>query len=73
MSGLNTYQRLKILFRRVGSGCFFQTFWGPGSEFTLDSSRDVQVVTQFLTSDGTDTGELVEVRRKWVQGRRIHH
>ena len=47
----------------------FQTFWGPGSEFTLDSSRDVQVVTQFFTSDGTDTGELVEVRRKWVQGR----
>jgi len=43
------------------------TFWGPGSEFTLDSSREVQVVTQFITSDGTDTGELVEVRRKWVQ------
>ena len=45
-----------------------QTFWGPGSEFTLDSSRDIQVVTQFFTSDGTDTGELVEVRRKWIQG-----
>ena len=45
----------------------FQTFWGPGSEFTLDSSREVTVVTQFITSDGTDTGELIEVRRKWVQ------
>ena len=24
-------------------------------------------MTQFITADGTDTGELVEVRRKWVQ------
>merc|ERR1712039_827468 len=40
---------------------------GPGSEFTVDSSQVVTVVTQFITADGTDTGELVEIRRKYVQ------
>ena len=44
-----------------------QTFWGPGSGLTVDSSRVVTVVTQFITSDGTDTGELIEIRRKYVQ------
>ena len=44
-----------------------QSFWGPGSEFTVDSSQVVTVVTQFITADGTDTGELVEIRRKYVQ------
>merc|ERR1712154_87242 len=44
-----------------------QTFWGPGSEFTVDSSQVVTVVTQFITSDGTDTGDLIEIRRKYVQ------
>jgi len=44
-----------------------QTFWGPGSEFTVDSSQVVTVVTQFITADGTDTGELIEIRRKYVQ------
>merc|ERR1719346_461303 len=44
-----------------------QSFWGPGSDFTVDSSQVVTVVTQFITADGTDTGELVEIRRKYVQ------
>jgi len=44
-----------------------QSFWGPGSGFTVDSSRVVTVVTQFITSDGTDTGDLIEIRRKYVQ------
>ena len=33
----------------------------------MDSSRVVTVVTQFITSDGTDTGDLIEIRRKYVQ------
>jgi cellulose 1,4-beta-cellobiosidase len=42
-------------------------FWGPGAGFTVDSSRKVQVVTQFITDSGTDTGNLVEIRRVYVQ------
>ena len=42
-------------------------FYGVGPEFTIDSSKVVTVVTQFLTDDGTDDGELVEIRRLFVQ------
>merc|ERR1719468_213185 len=56
------------------AGCDFnsyregaQDFYGPGSEFTLDTSRSFTVVTQFLTQDGTDDGELSEIRRFYVQ------
>lgn len=56
------------------AGCDFnsyregvQDFYGPGSEFTLDTSRSFTVVTQFLTDDGTDDGELSEIRRFYVQ------
>lgn len=44
-----------------------KTFWGPGSNFIVDSTKPVTVVTQFITSDNTDNGELVEIRRKYVQ------
>ena len=43
------------------------TFYGRGAEFTVDSSRPFTVVTQFLTSDGTDSGDLVEIKRFYVQ------
>ena len=43
----------------------YRTFYGPGME--LDSLRPFTAVTQFLTNDGTDAGELVEVRRLYVQ------
>jgi len=60
-------------------GCDIQTyrlgetsFYGPGSSFTLDSSRPFTLVTQFITADGTDDGELVEIRRHYKQdGKRI--
>merc|ERR1712066_101248 len=42
-------------------------FYGAGADFAVDSSRPVTVVTQFLTTDGTDTGDLAEVRRFYVQ------
>jgi len=55
-------------------GCDFQTyrlgntsFFGPGSSFTLDSSRPFTLVTQFLTADNTDSGDLVEIRRHYKQ------
>jgi len=43
------------------------TFLGRGSGFKLDTTKDITVVTQFITSDGTDSGDLVEVRRFYVQ------
>jgi len=46
---------------RVGVKDFF------GQGMTVDTSRPFRVVTQFLTDDGTDSGELVEVKRFFVQ------
>ncbi|KAI5851957.1 cellobiohydrolase 1 [Tricharina praecox] len=42
-------------------------FYGPGSSNTLNTNTKMTVVTQFVTADGTDTGTLTEIRRKWVQ------
>ena len=42
-------------------------YYGFGSEFVVDSSQPLTVVTQFITSDGTDSGDLVEIRRLYVQ------
>jgi len=41
------------------------TFYGPG--MTIDTTKLFTVVTQFLTDDGTSTGNLVEIRRFYVQ------
>ncbi|KAF1949584.1 glycoside hydrolase [Byssothecium circinans] len=53
-------------------GCDFNSyrmgdkaFYGPGAK--VDSKKKMTVVTQFITSDGTDTGTLTEIRRKYVQ------
>jgi len=48
---------------RVGEKAFF----GPGANYTIDSSKPVTVVTQFVTSDGTDSGDLVSIVRSYVQ------
>lgn len=49
-------------------------FYGPGSFFTLDSTKLMTVVTQFLTDDGTDNGNLVEIRQFYLQdGKLISH
>jgi len=51
-----------------------QTFFGKGSSFKIDTSRPITVVTQFLTTDGTDTGDLSEIRRIYVQdGKQINN
>lgn len=44
-----------------------KTHFGPGSKFDVDSSKPVTAVTQFLTTDGTDAGDLKEIRRFYVQ------
>merc|ERR1711920_902568 len=42
-------------------------FFGRGSEYEVDTLKPVTVVTQFLTTDGTDDGELSEMVRYYVQ------
>jgi len=42
-----------------------QGFYGTGK--TIDTSRKFTAVTQFITSNGKASGDLVEVRRLWVQ------
>ncbi|KAH9123621.1 hypothetical protein LEN26_009891 [Aphanomyces euteiches] len=34
------------------------TFYGPGSNFAVDSTKPITVVTQFITDDNTDNGNL---------------
>ena len=36
--------------------------------FTIDTTQPLTVVTQFVTSDGTDSGDLVEIKRSFIQG-----
>jgi len=42
-------------------------FYGRGSQYEINTLNPVTVVTQFLTTDGTDNGELSEMRRFYVQ------
>jgi len=46
-------------------------FYGQGSNFEVDTNKPLTVVTQFLTTDGTDTGDLAEIRRFYVQDGRV--
>ena len=41
------------------------SFYGP--DMIVDTTQPITVVTQFITSDGTDTGTLSEIRRFYVQ------
>ena len=44
-------------------------FYGEGKQ--VDTTKPFQIVTQFITSDNTDTGDLVEVRRIFVQDDKV--
>lgn len=46
---------------RLGDKSFY------GSKKAVDSTKKFTVITQFVTKDNTDTGDLVEIRRKYVQ------
>jgi len=47
------------------------TFFGTGSQFTIDTTKPFTVITQFITSDNTDNGDLVAIRRKYKQNGRV--
>merc|ERR1711862_97149 len=65
----------------MGNGCDLQShrlgnekFFGPGSDFQVDSTKPITVTTQFITADGTDTGKLKEVKQFYTQnGKTIEH
>lgn len=42
-----------------------ETFYGTG--LTVDTSKPITVVTQFITDDGTDAGTLSDIKRFYVQ------
>jgi cellulose 1,4-beta-cellobiosidase len=46
------------------------TFYGPG--MTIDTTKPLTVITQFVTSDGTASGDLIEIRRKYAQGGKVY-
>ena len=46
-------------------------FYGAGPGYALDTTKPMTVVTQFITSDGTDTGDLAEIRRLYVQDGKV--
>merc|ERR1711897_59455 len=48
-------------------------FYGRGSEYPVNTLKPMTVVTQFLTTDGTDAGDLSEIRRFYVQDGEVIH
>jgi cellulose 1,4-beta-cellobiosidase len=46
-------------------------FFGAGARFDVDSTKLMTVVTQFITEDGTDAGDLVEIKRIFVQDGKV--
>jgi cellulose 1,4-beta-cellobiosidase len=50
-----------------------KSFYGRGDEFEINTLKPMTVVTQFITADGTDTGDLVEIRRFYKQEGKIIH
>jgi len=45
-------------------------FYERGSDI-VNSKEEITVVTQFITHDGTDTGDLVDIRRFYVQNGQV--
>jgi len=48
-------------------------FYGRGSQYPVNTLKPMTVVTQFLTTDGTDSGDLSEIRRFYVQDGEVIH
>ena len=48
-------------------------FYGRGPQFAVNTLEPMKVVTQFITSDGTDDGDLVDIKRFYVQNGNIIH
>mmetsp|Transcript_123893 Transcript_123893/g.264087 ORF Transcript_123893/g.264087 Transcript_123893/m.264087 type:complete len:688 (+) Transcript_123893:61-2124(+) len=47
------------------------TFLGEGAGFTINTEKPITIVTQWITSDGTDYGDLTEIRRLYVQDGKV--
>jgi len=50
-----------------------QNFYGRGDDFEVNTLESMTLVTQFITDDGTDDGNLVEIKRFYVQNGQIIH
>jgi len=50
-----------------------EDFYGRGDEYAVNTLKPMTVVTQFLTTDGTDTGDFSEMRRLYIQNGKIVH
>ena len=48
-----------------------KTFFGPFPNYTINTMKPLTVVTQYITTDGTDNGDLSEIRRLWVQNGKV--
>ena len=48
-----------------------RTFYGPTGN-VIDSTRPFTVITQFITSNGTDSGDLALIKRIWKQDGRVY-
>jgi len=46
-------------------------FYGRGPEYAVNTLKPMTVVTQFLTTDGTDEGDFSEMRRHYIQDGKI--
>ncbi|CAE7218070.1 cbhB [Symbiodinium natans] len=46
-------------------------YYGRGNGFTVNSKKKLTVVTQFITEGNTDDGDLIDIRRFYVQDGRV--
>ncbi|KAJ4186550.1 hypothetical protein NW755_007847 [Fusarium falciforme] len=70
-----TYSKTRYAGTCDPDGCDFnpfrqgnETFYGPGSEFTVDTTKKVTVVTQFIKGS---SGGLSEIKRFYVQNGKV--
>eukprot|EP00437_Effrenium_voratum_P003415 CAMPEP_0181422988 /NCGR_PEP_ID=MMETSP1110-20121109/13897_1 /TAXON_ID=174948 /ORGANISM="Symbiodinium sp., Strain CCMP421" /LENGTH=483 /DNA_ID=CAMNT_0023546101 /DNA_START=69 /DNA_END=1520 /DNA_ORIENTATION=+ len=59
-------------------GCDFNSwrlgdpdFYGRGKDFTVNARKKITVVTQFITEGNTDDGDLIDIRRFYVQDGKV--
>ena len=48
-------------------------FYGRGDQYEVNTLKPMTLVTQFITDDGTDSGNLSEIKRFYVQDGKIIH
>eukprot|EP00405_Crypthecodinium_cohnii_P010716 CAMPEP_0206443236 /NCGR_PEP_ID=MMETSP0324_2-20121206/14257_1 /ASSEMBLY_ACC=CAM_ASM_000836 /TAXON_ID=2866 /ORGANISM="Crypthecodinium cohnii, Strain Seligo" /LENGTH=472 /DNA_ID=CAMNT_0053911151 /DNA_START=61 /DNA_END=1479 /DNA_ORIENTATION=- len=48
-----------------------KNFYGKGAQFQINTEKPVTVVTQFITDNGQDNGNLVEVKRIFLQDGKV--